>query len=81
MYASSRVNLKDERGSTITYFTRDLPYISSILFLRTYTHLNNATVENQARTKACVVKRKYYNLLVKGIFLLHWHGLTTVVIV
>lgn len=44
------------------------------------THVNNATVENQARTKACVVKRKYYNLLVKGIFLLYWHGLTTVVL-
>ena len=45
------------------------------------THVNNATVENQACTKVCVVKRKYYKLLVKGIFLLYWHGLTTMIIV
>ena len=33
MYERSRVNVKVERGSTFT-FTRDLPFIASILFTR-----------------------------------------------
>ena len=36
MYERPRVNVKVERGSTFT-FTRDLPYIVSILFTRVRT--------------------------------------------
>ena len=36
MYERPRVNVKVERGSTFT-FTRDLPYIVSIIFTRVRT--------------------------------------------
>ena len=42
MYGRPRVHVKVEPRSTFT-FTRDLPYIASILF--TYARKNHATVE------------------------------------
>ena len=53
MCERSRVNVKVERGSTFT-FTRDLPYIASVLFTRT--HGNYAAVEINLYVRASLMR-------------------------